>query len=156
LPQTKTLGFRWNAFNNLFLSASDVGEAEHKASRSSDEENADTDSPNLERLRGYKADMAELDLLQKRGELVKVDALRMQLGMALTVLRESCGRLQREFGVRAYEIIEEAVGEAEQRIAMIGNDGSSDTGHSRNDVPSSAAVGAEHSAAEVADASSIR
>lgn len=41
LPQTKTLGFRWNAFNNLFVTAADVGEDEWKASRSSDEENAE-------------------------------------------------------------------------------------------------------------------
>lgn len=41
LPQTKTLGFRWNAFNNLFVTAADVGEDEYKASRSSDEENAE-------------------------------------------------------------------------------------------------------------------
>lgn len=40
LPKTRTLGFRWNAFNNLFKSAGDIGEAEWNAmnAENSDEE----------------------------------------------------------------------------------------------------------------------
>ena len=40
-PQTDTLGFRWNAFHNLFLAPADVAAAEWKASRESDEDNAE-------------------------------------------------------------------------------------------------------------------
>jgi len=41
IPQADTLGFRWSAVNNLFLSAGDLAADEWKASRSSDEENAE-------------------------------------------------------------------------------------------------------------------
>lgn len=40
VPPTFNLGFRWSAFNNLFVSAGDVGLDEWKALRSDDEENA--------------------------------------------------------------------------------------------------------------------
>lgn len=40
-PKTDTLGFRWSAVNNLFVTAADVGADEWKASRSPNEENAE-------------------------------------------------------------------------------------------------------------------
>jgi hypothetical protein len=39
--RTNTLGFRWNAVNNLLVHQSVVGEGEWKASRDADEDNAD-------------------------------------------------------------------------------------------------------------------
>lgn len=41
LPQTNTLGVRWDAINNLFVSPGEVGAEEWKAARASDEENAE-------------------------------------------------------------------------------------------------------------------
>lgn len=41
LPSTDTLGFRWSAANNLFLSAGELAADEWRASHASDEENAD-------------------------------------------------------------------------------------------------------------------
>lgn len=41
LPQSDTLGFRWSAVNNLFLSAAELAADEWRASRSPDEENAE-------------------------------------------------------------------------------------------------------------------
>ena len=41
LPATDTLGFRWSAANNLFLTAGDAAADEWRASRSADEENAE-------------------------------------------------------------------------------------------------------------------
>jgi phage terminase large subunit GpA-like protein len=40
-PQTDTLGFRWSAVNNLFLTGGEVGADEWRASHSADEENAE-------------------------------------------------------------------------------------------------------------------
>lgn len=40
-PQTDTLGFRWSAVNNLFLSAGEIAGDEWRASRAADEENAE-------------------------------------------------------------------------------------------------------------------
>jgi phage terminase large subunit GpA-like protein len=41
LPRTNTLGFRWNALNNLLVSASYTAQGEWRASRSANEENAE-------------------------------------------------------------------------------------------------------------------
>jgi phage terminase large subunit GpA-like protein len=41
LPQTDTLGFRWSAVNNLFLTAGEVAADEWRASHSTDEENSE-------------------------------------------------------------------------------------------------------------------
>jgi phage terminase large subunit GpA-like protein len=40
LPRTDTLGFRWDAFNNLFMSGADIAEIEWKRSQEPDEDNA--------------------------------------------------------------------------------------------------------------------
>jgi phage terminase large subunit GpA-like protein len=40
-PETDTLGFRWSAVNNLFLTAGDIAADEWRASRAADEENAE-------------------------------------------------------------------------------------------------------------------
>ncbi len=40
-PATDTLGFRWSAVNNLFLTAGEIAADEWRASRSADEENAE-------------------------------------------------------------------------------------------------------------------
>src|SRR5206468_8487454 len=39
--KTRTLGFRWNAFNNLFATAADLGAEEWRDARSPDEEAAE-------------------------------------------------------------------------------------------------------------------
>jgi phage terminase large subunit GpA-like protein len=41
LPQTNTLGIRWDAINNMFVTPGEVGAEEWKATRSADEENAE-------------------------------------------------------------------------------------------------------------------
>lgn len=41
LPQTQTLGFRWSAIDNPFVTAGDLGAEEWKAKRSADRENAE-------------------------------------------------------------------------------------------------------------------
>lgn len=41
VPETDTLGFRWSAVNNLFLTPGELGGDEWRASRSADEENAE-------------------------------------------------------------------------------------------------------------------
>ncbi len=41
LPETTTLGFRWDAVNNFFRTMAEIGAAEWKASRADDEENAE-------------------------------------------------------------------------------------------------------------------
>ncbi len=44
LPATRTLGFRWNAFNNMFWSAGAIGVAEWRAERAENEESAERET----------------------------------------------------------------------------------------------------------------
>lgn len=41
LPRTETLGFRWNAFNNLFLTSGYIAKSEYEAVRNPDQESAE-------------------------------------------------------------------------------------------------------------------
>lgn len=92
-PPTRTLGFRWNAFNNMFWSTGSIGVAEWHGARSVDE-----DSAEKELLQFYWAwpwDPPEVDLAPldpekvkrrtdrlARGELPK-DAVRLTVGVDL-------------------------------------------------------------------------
>lgn len=65
---------------------------------SDDVEAAAGDSPALERLRGYKADMAELELAQKRGRLVDVMEIREKLSAIAAIIRGSGEAMERAGG----------------------------------------------------------
>lgn len=77
------------------------------------------DSPQLERYRAAKADLAELDVAKRQGELADVALLESYLREAMLPLRQACETLQRTFGIGAYEILEAAVVEADKRIQSI-------------------------------------
>lgn len=70
------------------------------------------DSPSLERWRASRADLAELDLAERQGELVKIADLEPQLMAAMQLVKRAGERLVREHGNGAGEILGEAVDEA--------------------------------------------
>lgn len=74
------------------------------------------DSPNLERYRGARADLAELDREQRVGNLVSVEELAPVLLQAAGLIRGAGEKLQRLFGPDAFAIFSEAVDAAEQLI----------------------------------------
>jgi phage terminase large subunit GpA-like protein len=57
LPQTDTLGFRWNAFNNLFWEIADIGADEWKASKASNPDNAEKEQLQFKWAKPYKPDL---------------------------------------------------------------------------------------------------
>lgn len=57
LPKTDTLGFRWNAYNNLFLTPDDIAGEEWKASQSADIENAEKARLQFAWAKPYKPDI---------------------------------------------------------------------------------------------------
>lgn len=81
---------------------------------------AGSGSPALERYRAARAEREELNLAEHRGELIHSNQLRQQLQTMAGVLREAIAQLQREFGQKAYEIVAEALAEAESKIEAIG------------------------------------
>ena len=56
LPKTDTLGFRWNAFNNLFWETADVAAGEWSASKAENQDNAEREQLQFKWARPYKPD----------------------------------------------------------------------------------------------------
>jgi len=94
-----------------------VAQAEQLAAAAGGEElalYAGASSPSLERLRKLKGDEAELDVLEKRGVLVRRAAVAQSMGQAADAIRRAGEKLERRFGPEARELIEEAIGELER------------------------------------------
>jgi len=85
------------------------------------------------REKDAKATLAELEVAERRGQLVDREAFRATMGPFFGILRDADHRLQREFGPRAHEIYIEALDEATERALetleeMAGRDDAGDTG----------------------------
>jgi hypothetical protein len=63
----------------------------------------------LERFREAKANLAELDLQERKGELVPRDEIREGLGRFAARIRGAGDLLERQFGPEAAEILREAL-----------------------------------------------
>lgn len=70
MPPTRTLGFRWNAFNNMFWSPGAIGVAEWRAERAEDEESADREMAQFYWTTPW--DPPEIDMTPLDPELLKV------------------------------------------------------------------------------------
>ncbi len=67
------------------------------------------DSPNLERYRGAKADLAELDLAKKRKEVIDLNLAHEGLGCIAEIIRQAGETLQARFGIEARDILDAAL-----------------------------------------------
>ncbi|HEY2882087.1 MAG TPA: hypothetical protein VGJ15_06625 [Pirellulales bacterium] len=75
------------------------------------------DSPNLERYRKAKAELAEMDAKERQGRLVDVDALAEWWSTEITApLRRAMATLQLQFGAEAEAIIAAALQKADGAI----------------------------------------
>jgi phage terminase Nu1 subunit (DNA packaging protein) len=77
------------------------------------------DSPELERYRKFRADLSELDLRKRRGELVEVADLREALGVVALRLRTLGLDLTREFGADAQRHLDKALADVEAGLAAL-------------------------------------
>lgn len=106
------------------------------------------DSPNLERYRGVKADLATLDLRERNRELVRIGVLQTSMRTALAALRGTGDRLARQFGNDAADIYNEGVTEFEAAalaaVRKFDSDGSDDN---RRDAADPAMGGGDADAA---------
>ena len=76
---------------------------------SDDSDLAAGDSPQLERFRKYKADLARLDLRTRRGEVVRVADIDATLMQFAGVMRGAGELLARHHGESARQILDEAL-----------------------------------------------
>lgn len=105
----------------------------------------------LERYRAAKADLAELDVAKRRGEVAEVSRLESYLRVAMGVIRGAIERVQREYGVGAYDIMAEAVGEAERRVERLAEEYGQVSDDSDDDGANGAGVGPVDTPGEAAD-----
>ena len=76
-------------------------------------------SPALERYREERAILAKLDRLEREGQLIPRDEIRLGLGQIAAILRTAGEMLQRQFGNDAVEILNDGLEEAERCISKI-------------------------------------
>lgn len=91
--------------------------AEHGGKITADPDEAD--SPALERKREAEADLKELDLAERRRELVHRDLMRQQLAAIAALLRRAGEQLERKHGPAAKQLLVQALDDAERRITNI-------------------------------------
>ncbi|MCP4589576.1 MAG: hypothetical protein GY842_02410 [bacterium] len=65
-------------------------------------------SPELERWRRARAALAELELAQRRGQVLPRDQVRELHSRMAGVIRGACDRIQREYGDGAFDVLDEA------------------------------------------------
>src|SRR5262245_14716913 len=66
------------------------------------------DSPNLERYRAAKAELAEMQAAERRGQLISRERNREFLGRVAAILRQA-GEVIRTFSSEAHQILDEAL-----------------------------------------------
>lgn len=77
---------------------------------------ADGDSPALERYRLAKAKHAELDLEQRKGDLIDKEKCRDVLGRWGAIIRKMGDRVSKRFGTEANQMIRESLDECESIV----------------------------------------
>ena len=76
------------------------------------------DSPNLERYRAAKAQLAEMDAAERQGQLVNVDQLtEWWAAEVVPPIRRAIDTLQLRFGPEAAQVITEAIDRADCVVA---------------------------------------
>ncbi len=84
-----------------------------------DPDMAGADSPALEQYRAAKARLAELDLAQRRRELLPVGELRQAHAVVSDTLRRAGESLGRMFGAAAQKILDDALTDGEHAVAAV-------------------------------------
>lgn len=75
-----------------------------------------TDSPELERYRKFRADLAELELGERNGSLIPKAKLEPTFTQYAAAVRRAGESLQREFGNAAIEMLNSALDDAERIV----------------------------------------
>ena len=75
------------------------------------------DSPGLERYREARAELAELDLAERREELIDRGLIRSKLIRLIGLLRACSDRLEKRFGADAKRMVHDTLGEWQRAIA---------------------------------------
>ena len=100
--------FHARSLHNALLE-SERGKAPQTAGPDADPLLAGGDSPNLERYRGAKADLAEMDLQERRGTHANLEELDGALMRFAGGIRRAGEVLQRRFGNEASDILNEGI-----------------------------------------------
>jgi phage terminase Nu1 subunit (DNA packaging protein) len=84
---------------------------------------ADGDSPGLERYRLAKAKHAELDLEQRKGELIEREKAKLILSRWASLIRQMGERLSKRYGNEAAKTVNETLDECGVAVEEVMSDG---------------------------------
>jgi hypothetical protein len=76
-------------------------------------------SPNMERYRGYKADLAALEVEEKQGELLPRAEVRAGMLVVAGIIRTMGEHLEREYGAGARELLDAALDDCVVKIGAM-------------------------------------
>lgn len=93
-----------------------LADNKHKLARDDDDMLTGPASPALERYREERALLARLQRLEREGELLPRDLVRVSLAKTATLIRTAGESLQRQYGDAAAELLYEAIADAEAEI----------------------------------------
>jgi hypothetical protein len=93
-----------------------LADNKYKLAREDDALMNGSSSPALERYREERAAMAQMDRLEREGNLISRDVVRISLGKTASIIRTAGEALQRQFGQAAADILNEAIDDAEAEI----------------------------------------
>lgn len=81
-----------------------------------------SDTPALERYRLAKAELSELELAEKRKQLVSLELLKETWGPVVDVMRKAIMTIEKDYGRDAGEVIDDAIDEACDVIDRVAGD----------------------------------
>lgn len=76
-------------------------------------------TPNLERYRGARADLAEMEVKRQEGNLLDRAVMREALGRAASHLRGAAKALERDFGDEAKRVLDDTLDEVGREFSKV-------------------------------------
>lgn len=80
---------------------------------------AGENTPNLERYRGARADLAEMEVKRQEGSLLDRAMMRELLGRAAAIIRGAAKNLQRGFGEEARRVLDDSLDEVGREFSKV-------------------------------------
>lgn len=122
----RKLYYRGSALLRIYADVENNPHKNHPGKKATDETDpllVGSDTPALERYRLAKAELSELELAEKRKQLVSLDLLKETWGPVVDVMRKAIMTIEKDYGRDAGEVIDDAIDEACDVIErVVGNE----------------------------------
>lgn len=125
LKDGNKLYYRGSALLRIYADVQNNPHKNHPGKKAADETDpllVGSDTPALERYRLAKAELSELELAEKRKQLVSLELLKETWGPVVDVMRRAIMTIEKDYGRDAGEVIDDAIDEACDVIERVAGD----------------------------------